>query len=212
MEPVTILIGIAINGEAISGVIHQPYYQYEVNSSCFLFQSSLINFVFGYCFLLLKVGKDPYEVGRTIWAIVGLGVFGIQKIDPPPNCFNLVSTRSHRNRMVNDTLLALKPTTELRVGGAGNKVLHVIEGKAHAYVCPVNACKKWDTCAPQAVLHACGGKMTDIHGEEILYHRDVELANEGGMVAAYSEEMNKSIVKAIPDCVKNELRSLSHKI
>ena len=49
----------------------------------------------------------------------------------------------------------------------------LIEGKAHAYVFPSPGCKKWDTCAPEAVLHAMGGKLTDIHGNLYDYNKDV---------------------------------------
>ena len=50
----------------------------------------------------------------------------------------------------------------LKVGGSGHKVLLLIEGKAHAYVFPSPGCKKWDTCAPEAILHALGGKVSEI--------------------------------------------------
>ena len=53
----------------------------------------------------------------------------------------------------------MKPTEVLKVGGSGHKVLLLIEGKAHAYVFPSPGCKKWDTCAPEAILHALGGKV-----------------------------------------------------
>ena len=36
-------------------------------------------------------------------------------------------------------------------------------------------CKKWDTCAPEAILHALGGKLTDIKGEKYKYHTGVEV-------------------------------------
>ena len=54
----------------------------------------------------------------------------------------------------------MKPTEVLKVGGSGHKVLLLIEGKAHAYVFPSPGCKKWDTCAPEAILHALGGKVS----------------------------------------------------
>ena len=56
----------------------------------------------------------------------------------------------------------MKPTEVLKVGGSGHKVLLLIEGKAHAYVFPSPGCKKWDTCAPEAILHALGGKVNDL--------------------------------------------------
>lgn len=32
LDHVTILIGLSINGKAIGGVIHQPYFNYDVNN------------------------------------------------------------------------------------------------------------------------------------------------------------------------------------
>lgn len=42
--------GVAINGKALGGVIHQPFYGHEL--------------------------EDCSELGRTIWGYVGLGAFG----------------------------------------------------------------------------------------------------------------------------------------
>lgn len=42
---------------------------------------------------------------------------------------NLSRIRSHRNQVVEDCLSAISPDEVLRQGGAGNKVLRVIEGK-----------------------------------------------------------------------------------
>ena len=63
------------------------------------------------------------------------------------------------------------------------QVLLVIEGKAHAYVFASPGCKKWDTCAPEAVLHAAGGKLTDIHGNYYQYQGTVQRRNLGGVLA-----------------------------
>lgn len=35
----------------------------------------------------------------------------------------------------------------------------VIEGRAHAYVFASNGCRKWDTCAPEAVLTSLGNTL-----------------------------------------------------
>lgn len=45
------------------------------------------------------------------------------------------------------------------------QVLQLLEGKASIYVFASAGCKKWDTCAPEAVLSAAGGKLTDILGQ-----------------------------------------------
>jgi len=63
----------------------------------------------------------------------------------------------------------------IKVGGSGLKVMLLIEGQAHAYVFPSPGFKKWDTCAPEAILLALGGKLTDIKGNTYKYHTGVEV-------------------------------------
>lgn len=63
------------------------------------------------------------------------------------------------------------------------QVLLLIEKKAHAYVFASIGCKKWDTCAPEAILTSIGGSLTDIHGKPIPYHANVVHKNTGGVLA-----------------------------
>ena len=72
----------------------------------------------------------------------------------------ICTTRSHSSKAVNACIEAMQPDNVLRQGGAGNKVLRVIEGDAHAYVFASPGTKKWDTCAPEAILVAMGGRLT----------------------------------------------------
>ena len=37
----------------------------------------------------------------------------------------------------------------MAVGGAGHKVILLMEGEANCYVMASPGCKKWDTCAPE---------------------------------------------------------------
>lgn len=85
------------------------------------------------------------------------------------------------------------------------QVLLLIEGKAHAYVFPSKGCKKWDTCAPEALLHAFGGKLTDIHGNPIQYHSTVEHMNSSGGLATYTESVHEWFVANIPQETKDAL-------
>ena len=47
VEHVTVLIGVAVGGKAVAGVMHQPYYKNDAHPDA--------------------------PLGRTMWAIVGLG-------------------------------------------------------------------------------------------------------------------------------------------
>ncbi|CAG5121758.1 unnamed protein product [Candidula unifasciata] len=157
LDHVTVLIGVAVNGEARGGVVYQPYYNYQSGSDAGL--------------------------GRCIWGLIGLGSFGFTLKSPPANKNIITTTRSHADRIVTEAVNACEPTEIVKVGGAGHKVLLLIEGKAHAYVFASKGCKKWDTCAPEAVLHAVGGRLTDLLGNPILYHQQVQHRNAGGVLA-----------------------------
>lgn len=176
VEHVTVLIGIAVNDLAIGGVIHQPYYK-----------------------------QPDGEIGRTVWGLKGLGTGGFTVKNPPKKQFIITTTRSHSDAIVQTTLDALEPTEVLRVGGAGYKVLQLLEGKAHAYVFASPGCKKWDTCAPEAILETTGGRLTDILGRQYEYHSEVEFPNRLGVVATASDLRHDLIIKKIPDSVKFDM-------
>ena len=45
----------------------------------------------------------------------------------------------------------------------------VADGVADAYFFPSSGTKRWDACAPHALLNALGGKVTDANGKDISY-------------------------------------------
>uniref|UniRef100_M3XYD5 3'(2'),5'-bisphosphate nucleotidase 1 n=1 Tax=Mustela putorius furo TaxID=9669 RepID=M3XYD5_MUSPF len=177
LDNVTVLIGIAYEGKAIAGVINQPYYNYQA-------------------------GPDA-TLGRTIWGVLGLGAFGFQLKEAPAGKHIITTTRSHSNKLVTDCVTAMNPDDVLRVGGAGNKIIQLIEGKASAYVFASPGCKKWDTCAPEVILHAVGGKLTDIHGNALQYNKEVKHMNSAGVLATLRDY--DYYASRVPQSVKNAL-------
>lgn len=172
----TVLIGISALGKSVAGVIHQPFFQYKQN---------------------------PNSAGRTIWSVVGLNAFGVSKADIVPGRRIVTTTKSHGNKAVLEAVQAVNPDKIIRTGGAGYKVLQVIEGVADAYVFASPGCKKWDTCAPESVLRALGGTLTDIHGKNIAYDCLSEFRNLTGVLATRAD--HQSYVSRIPDSVKEQL-------
>ena len=181
IEHVTVLIGIAVDGKAVAGVIHQPFLPAPDNT-----------------------------MGRTIWGLVGLGVRGANLITNPPTAgtLRIVVTRSHYTEAVEKTVKALNPTEFLKEGGCGNKVLMVLEGKAEAYIFPSRGTKRWDSCAGDGIVRAAGGMFTDIHGNDILYDcaKD-EAVNRTGLLVTMDTELHKNIVSKIPQSVKDEFEN-----
>lgn len=177
LDNVTVLIGIAHGGRAIAGVINQPFYNYQVGSGAVL--------------------------GRTIWGMPGLGAFGFELKEVPGDRRVVTTTRSHSNKLVTSCVDAMEPHEVVRVGGAGNKIIQLIEGRASAYVFASPGCKKWDTCAPEAILQAVGGKLTDVHGHQYRYEADVKHMNSAGVLATlrnheyYAQRVPPSVLEAL---------------
>uniref|UniRef100_A0A667ZB24 3'(2'),5'-bisphosphate nucleotidase 1 n=1 Tax=Myripristis murdjan TaxID=586833 RepID=A0A667ZB24_9TELE len=177
LDNVTVLIGIAYGGRAIAGVINQPFYNYQLGPGA--------------------------NLGRTIWGMPGLGAFGFQLQEVPDERRIITTTRSHSNKTVMDCVDAMEPHEVIRVGGAGNKIIQLIEGKASAYVFASPGCKKWDTCAPEAILHTVGGKLTDMHGNAYCYDANVKHMNSAGVLATlrnhqyYTSRVPQSVLQAL---------------
>ncbi|XP_049613206.1 3'(2'),5'-bisphosphate nucleotidase 1 [Syngnathus scovelli] len=179
LDNVTVLIGIAYAGRAIAGVINQPFYNYQLGPGA--------------------------RLGRTMWAMLGLGAFGFQLQEVPDNKRIVTTTRSHSSKLITDCVNAMEPHEVLRVGGAGNKIIQLIEGKASAYVFASPGTKKWDTCAPEVLLRCVGGKLTDMHNNPYRYDADVKRVNSGGVLATLRN--HEHYVSRVPQSVLQALKS-----
>ncbi|XP_061560758.1 3'(2'),5'-bisphosphate nucleotidase 1 isoform X1 [Phycodurus eques] len=179
LDNVTVLIGIAYAGRAIAGVINQPFYNYQLGPGA--------------------------RLGRTMWGVLGLGAFGFQRQEVPDNRRIVTTTRSHSNKLVTDCVNAMEPHEVIRVGGAGNKIIQLIEGKASAYIFASPGTKKWDTCAPEVLLRCVGGKLTDMHNNAYRYDANVKRMNSAGVLATLRN--HEYYVSRVPGSVLQALKS-----
>merc|ERR1711976_19351 len=179
---VTTLIGIAYQGRPIAGVINQPFHKNTDGS-------------FGY----------------TTWGVVGVGAFERQNsqfgdksytIGPIAEGNIITTSRSHADELVMKAIDAFDTTSVLKVGGSGNKVLKLLQGEAHAYMFASPWTKKWDTCAPEAVLEAVGGRLTDIHGNLYNYSKGPNKYNKGGVMATLDSNKLDEYISKIPEKLK----------
>lgn len=196
LDHVTVLIGIAANGVPAAGVVAQPYYNYQ-------------NYA--------QAAECP---GRTLYALVGTGVvrggLNVHSLPTPVHLHAdspgvaasggvITTTRSHGTGLVREALQAMQPDRVEAVGGAGHKVLLLLEGRAHAYVFASPGCKKWDTCAPQALLQTLGGKLTDMHGAPLPYSTSSPHVNSAGVLATAPGLRHQWYVDRVPDSVRQQL-------
>jgi len=152
----SIMIGLAIGGRPVLGVVHQP-------SSGLLYSG------------IVGQGATLHEEGETIPLIVSQRTNLREMV--------LVSSRSHRKQIVDNIRRKLRITSENVTGSVGLKVGQIARQIADIYIHPSPGCKEWDLCAPEAVLTAAGGLMTDCWGNTLIYNKkDVRAHN--GLVAS----------------------------
>jgi hypothetical protein len=58
-----------------------------------------------------------------------------------------------------EEMRALLGLENIRIGGAANKALMLLEGRGSCYILDTGGTSRWDTCASEAVLRAGGGKF-----------------------------------------------------
>lgn len=100
-----------------------------------------------------------------------------------PGAVRLVASASHRSPVIDEVKSALGIADELNIGSVGLKLALIALGERDLYVNPFPKCKAWDTCAPEAILTAAGGSLTDTRGEPIRYD-ELDLARPRGLVGS----------------------------
>ena len=153
----TIMIGLCVDGRPQVGVVAQPAHG------------------------LLWCGA----AGEAAWKEGPDGdrvPLRVSSLAQPPG-IRLVASKSRRTADVDQFRQALGITDEINVGSVGLKVGLIADGSRDLYVYPGGRTKKWDTCAPEAVIVAAGGRMTDTDGRPIAY-RDPDVYNRTGIVAS----------------------------
>lgn len=130
---------------------------------------------------------------RTFYGADGVGAFEVlrdgthARIHPSEarelGKATVLVSRSHRSRDAEGKLQQLGAGKLVPCGSAGVKAVKIACGEGDAYVQPGKAGKRWDSCAPEAIVRAAGGRATDGRGRTIEY-ATAEIQNEHGFVCA----------------------------
>jgi 3'(2'), 5'-bisphosphate nucleotidase len=186
----TVLIGISWNGKPIAGVVNQPFYE----ATAFKDAHSYFN-------------------GRVFWGIVGLGLYDLSRgrLAKPANetgKVRVITSRFHVDNQIISDIMAIPNAQLLQAGGAGYKTLTVIDGTSDCYLYPKDGCKRWDTCAPEALIRSLNGCLTDVFDKEYSYENRPEdfLENCYGVVASLDEN-NSKWIKYVSEEVKSSVLS-----
>lgn len=159
----SVMIGLAVEGEARLGVVYQP-------STGKLYRGVVGDGAF-------------YEVGDKTWLLKVSDT-----VDPAQ--LRLVVSRSHRPESTSVMMEKLGITAERASGSVGLKVGLIAERQADLYVHMSNRTSSWDACAPDAILRAAGGQFTDLSGRPLRYD-PAKTENAHGILACNRKAFDK---------------------
>jgi 3'-phosphoadenosine 5'-phosphosulfate (PAPS) 3'-phosphatase len=154
-------IALVIEGQPVLGVVHEP-------------------------------GSDrtswavDHQGQRHAWCRTGNGraPVALHGVGGTAQSWKMVTSKSHRSSRSDEiaAVLGIGPDEQLRTGSTGVKIALIARGEAQMYAHPTVGTKLWDTCAPQVVLHASGGCLTDMCGMPLPYG-GLGLSNDRGLLA-----------------------------
>lgn len=150
-----VMIGLAIDGAAKLGVIYQPAFDR-------LFRG------------VVDEGAVIEEGGRTDALRVS--------DTADPSKLRLVVSRSHRSEATDRFVQRLGITDEHCSGSVGLKIGIVSTRRADLYVHLSEHTSRWDSCGPEAIVRAAGGRFSDLAGRPFFYGGD-DMKNRGGILA-----------------------------
>jgi 3'(2'), 5'-bisphosphate nucleotidase len=128
--------------------------------------------------------------GRTFGAAEGVGAFELVDGARVPIAASketdlakarVVVSRSHRGPEADEAIRRLGAAEVKKVGSAGIKAALVACGEAEIYVHPGRAGKRWDACAPEAIVRCAGGRFTTAKGA-LLDYTATDLSNADGVL------------------------------
>ncbi len=87
----------------------------------------------------------------------------------------MLVSRNHRSAMIDPLRRRLGVGHLLACGSVGLKVARLAMGQADLYAHDGPGMKLWDSCAPEAIASAAGGRLTNLQGGAIDYRGSLQL-------------------------------------
>ena len=117
----------------------------------------------------------------------------------------LVTSKNHGNEVLRNLIQKINFCKVRIMGSIGCKIASIVQGDSDIYIClslpGKSSPKDWDFAAPEAILKAAGGAITNLDNEELLYGKSN--FEQGGIIVASNNSLtHKNICLEIKDIIK----------
>ena len=101
----------------------------------------------------------------------------------------LVTSKNHNNSTLKNLIEKINFKKVIVMGSIGCKIASILRGETDIYIClsipGKSSPKDWDFAAPEAVLKANGGAITNLDNQELMYGKSN--FEQGGIIVATSD-------------------------
>ena len=145
--------------------------------------------------------------GEKVWCESEDGSRAFPKISKNKSLTDmvLVSSKNHGNESLSNLILEINFKKVIVMGSIGCKITSIARGESDIYICLSlpggSSPKDWDFAAPEAILRAAGGKITNLDNEDLIYG-NTNFEHGGVIVATNDANLHEKRCLEIKDIIK----------
>ena len=117
----------------------------------------------------------------------------------------LVTSKNHNNEVLKNLIQKINFNDVRVMGSIGCKIASIVRGESDFYIClslPGNSTPKdWDFAAPEAILKAAGGAITNLDNKELTYG-NLKYEQGGILIASNDKSSHELICLEIKKIIK----------
>ena len=117
----------------------------------------------------------------------------------------LVTSKNHRNETLQTLIKKIDFNKVITMGSIGCKIASIVRGESDIYISlsliGKSSPKDWDFAAPEAILKAAGGAITDLENKDLIYG-NTNFEQGGIIVASNNLNSHKRICLQIKEIIK----------
>ena len=117
----------------------------------------------------------------------------------------LVTSKNHRNESLQKLIQKINFKEVVIMGSIGCKIASIVRGESDIYISlslpGKSSPKDWDFAAPEAILKAAGGSITNLDNKELSYG-ETNFEQGGIIIASNNNYIHQSICLEIKEIIK----------
>ena len=145
--------------------------------------------------------------GKKVWCEKRDGICLNTKITNNKN-FNqmtIVTSKNHRNEILENLIKRANFKKRIIMGSIGCKIASIVRGESDIYMSlslpDSSAPKDWDFAAPEIILKAAGGAITNLDNQDLSYNQ-TNFEQRGIIIASNNRQKHKSTCLEIKEIIK----------